>query len=198
MKYKGMRERKIRRNRLRALLCRKLLKQLETGTPPLLQSLEVEILLHTTARAFGKETNTVWTLSPEEALREYAMFTVRCMQEHPDAETARRLYRDAWKLGRCIRRVTGFTQAQDLQRLIFYLYRGIGITMEGQIPGEIRIPSCYFSRYYTPYGCRLMSCMDAGIISGICDVGKLKFIRRITQGDEMCAACISSCKGNGS
>lgn len=89
MKYKCVKERKIRRIRLRALLCRKLLKQLEIGTPPLLQSLEVEILLQTIARAFGKETNTVWNLSPEEALREYAMFTVSCMQEHPDAETAR-------------------------------------------------------------------------------------------------------------
>ena len=61
-----------------------------------------------------------------------------------------------------------------------------GILMDGHLPGEIKVSSCYFSRFYTPEQCALMSYMDSGIIAGILGGGKIEFTERITEG---CGGC---------
>ena len=93
-----------------------------------------------------------------------------------------RLFEQARRTGARIRRVTGFTEDEDIRRLIFYLYRNISIQMHGSLPGEIEVTDCYFSRLYSPRQCSLMSCVDSGIMSGVHDGGRLKFTQRITQG----------------
>lgn len=104
---------------------------------------------------------------------------------------ARRLYREAYRTGSRIRRITGFTESADTERLVFYLYRNLQITMEGQIPGEIHVADCYFGRMYTPAQCAVMSLVDSGIIAGLCGGGKLKFTERITEGCGRCTACFT-------
>ena len=128
------------------------------------------------------------------------------------------LFRDARRLGEKIRRVTGLTADEDLKRLIVLLYRNIGIhmTIDGRIAGanekqitgetegrtedeitgefapkhagELTVSACYFSRCYSPAECRLMSCVDAGIVTGICGGGCLRFSQRITEGCGFCRA----------
>ena len=93
-----------------------------------------------------------------------------------------------YRTGERVRRLTGFTEKADLERLVFYLYRNIGILMDGHLPGEIKVSSCYFSRFYTPEQCALMSYMDSGIIAGILGGGKIEFTERITEGCGNCRA----------
>ena len=57
--------------------------------------------------------------------------------------------------------------------------------------GEIVVTDCYFSRFYTPEQCAIMSSVDSGIIAGLCGGGTLTFTERITEGCRQCRACFS-------
>ena len=57
--------------------------------------------------------------------------------------------------------------------------------------GEIVVTDCYFSRFYTPEQCAIMSSVDSGIIAGLCGGGTLTFTERITEGCRRCRACFS-------
>ncbi len=166
-----------------------ILRGLEHWTPPPLASWQLQVLLNTTARAFSRPGPSVWYLPCSQALRKYARFTKRCLES--DNASAQSLYRRFYALGQRLRKITGFTDEQKLQRLVFYLYRNIRISMSGQIPGTISISSCYFSNYYTPEQCRLMSYADSGLIAGLYSGGILEFSERITDGCRRCTACFT-------
>ena len=173
---------------MREKFFRFLLRKLERHTPGWIKSLQIQILLNTTAAAFDRPGRRVWQLPQEKALAAYAEYTSACMSDAvsstapnrsaaPDRNTAanrnaapdrKRIFRCAYKLGRTILKVTGFTRREDRERLVFYLYSNIGIKVTGHLPGEIIIPMCYFGRIYTAKQCMTMSLMDWGIISGIC------------------------------
>lgn len=189
-----------------------LLTGLEKHTPPRIRSIQLQILLNATAAAFGQAEkgtapNTaeaagtagqqaklsprprIWHLPQEEALAAYASYTTACLSCLSESEIDKKqIFQSAYRLGRRIRKMTGFSRQEDLERLVFYLYSNIGIEMAGHLPGEILIPVCYFSKVYTPDQCRTMSLMDWGIISGICGGGKLRFSERLTQGCGRCRA----------
>ena len=171
---------------MRARIFKNLMRYLEQHNSTLFLCFQLQLLLNVTARAFDVPGKKIWHLSFKRALREYAVFTKNCMRfNHADP---RRLYRSAYTLGRRLRRITGFTDSRDLQQLVFFLYRNISIAMSGGIPGEITVSSCYFSRFYTPKQCALMSYVDWGIIAGLCGGGHLKFTGRITEGCGRCTA----------
>ncbi len=135
-------------------------------------------------------------LDPGKALRKYAEFTTACMEllgsgETIGEENSDRLYQDAYRLGSIFRKVTGFRERADLDRLIFYLYRNIDIDMSGSTGSELIVSDCYFSNFYTPEQCMMMSNVDSGIIAGICGGGHLEFTERITEGCERCRACFA-------
>ena len=71
------------------------------------------------------------------------------------------------------------------------LYRNLQISMSGHLPGEITVRKCYFSGFYTPEQCAIMSAVDSGVISGLFGGGTLTFTRRMTEGHETCAACFT-------
>lgn len=126
-----------------------------------------------------------------KALRAYALFTKQCMEDAGSEIDPLRLYSLSYNLGRKVRALTSFTDQEDLERLVFLLYRNIGITMKGNIPGILTVPACYFSHVYTPEQCSLISAMDAGIIAGICGDGTLHFSQRLTEGCPCCRAYFS-------
>lgn len=171
---------------MRSRVFKALLTALEIKTPGWVKSAEIQILLNATAAAFKQPGRMVFSLSEEKALEAYADFTTKCIPE--SAADRKRVYQKAYDLGRKIRKITGFSEAADRERLIRYLYSNIGIEVTGNLPGEITIPSCYFSRVYSPEQCRTMSLMDWGIIAGIYGGGKLVFTERITQGCGRCRA----------
>lgn len=172
-----------------AVCFRYLLKKLEKHTPGPVKSIQLQILLNATAEAFYRPKERIWHLSAEKALAAYMSYTISCTENV--LVDKKRVYRQACRLGERIRRFSGFTRKEDLERLVFYLYSNIGIKMAGHLPGEIIVPVCRFSRVYTPEQCRTMSLMDWGIISGICGGGKLVFTERLTQGCGRCRACLT-------
>ena len=172
---------------MRACLFRKVLGKLEQHTPDFLRSLEIQILLNLTARAFHAYGMSIRRMQADTALEKYAQFTVSCMNSGKADPAA--LYRSAFAAGRLLRLISGFQDPADLQRLVFYLYRNIRITMTGELPGGMIVPDCYFSRFYTPKQCAVMSLMDSGIIAGLFGEGRLKFTARLTSGCEACKAC---------
>ena len=174
---------------LRAALAGQMLRAAEKGWLRLPTGPAVQILQNTAAAAFGRKGRRVWYLPRQRALEEFAAFTAACLRGMPDPAADRRLYRQALGLGRRIRRVSGLSRREDLQRLVFFLYRMIGIDMAGHLPGEITVASCFFSRFYGPEQCARMSRMDAGVLAGICGNGNLVFTERITEGCGRCRAC---------
>lgn len=171
---------------MRARMFRRLLGGLERHPPALFLRVQLRLLLSAAARGSGVPGKRVWQFPCQRALEEYAVFTEDAMRLSP--ADPQRLYREAYALGSRIRRLTGFADSGDLRRLVFFLYRNIGIRVDGSIPGEVTVSSCYFSRFYTPEQCALMSYMDSGIIAGLWGGGELKFTGRITEGCENCAA----------
>lgn len=98
------------------------------------------------------------------------------------------MYRCSFDLGKRLRLITGLVETEDLKQLVFFLYKNIGIEMSGNCPGTIGVSTCFFSDYYDPEQCRLISAMDAGIICGILGGGKFGFSQRITEGCTCCRA----------
>lgn len=168
-------------------LFRALLARFESRPPELVRRVQLQILLNTTADGFEMQRVRIWHKSAADALEAYAAFTKDCMAARANADPAR-LYEVSYRLGARLRRVTGFTQQTDIERLVFFLYRGIGIAMSGSIPGEITVSGCFFSRVYAPAQCQLISAMDSGIVAGLCGGGALHFTRRITEGCRCCTA----------
>lgn len=172
---------------MRAALSRRILALLERHTPEWVRRLEIRILMNLAAESFRRPRQSVAGLPADEALRTYAAFTAASMAE-TEADP-RRLYDRAFRLGRRLRRLTGLKDPADLQRLVFWLYRNLGITLQGCLPGKITVPACYFSGFYSPAQCALMSHVDAGIISGLFGGGTLRFTERLTEGRGRCRAC---------
>ncbi len=171
---------------MRTFIFRKILHFLSRKKPGRAASIEIQILLNTTAKAFGVKGRRVWNLSPQAALRTYCLFTAACMRQgKADPE---RLYAESFRAGSMLRRITGFQSSRDIEELVFYLYKNIGIAMDGRIPGEVTVHSCYFSRFYLPGQCLVMSAADSGILSGIAGGGSLCFTERITEGNSCCRA----------
>lgn len=171
---------------MRSIIFRKLLQRLKRNTPGVIAVTEIQVLLDTTARAFGAKGRAVWFRRPAAALRKYAEFTADCMRRsQADPE---RLYEEAYKTGSMVRRVTGFRRKEDLEDLVCWLYSNIGISMEADLPGEVIVGRCYFSSFYTPQQCALMSLVDSGVIAGICCGGRLDFTERLTEGCGRCRA----------
>lgn len=65
---------------------------------------------------------------------------------------------------------------------------------DGTCPGTVTVRRCYFSRFYAPNMCRVMSAMDRGIFAGLFGGGELTFKSRITEGLPCCRAEFSMSK----
>ncbi len=195
---------RLRKNKryIRATFFRKVLTILEHNTPEFIKKIEIQILLNTTAKGFGTRAIRVWDKSYKGALAIYKEYTkyaikysVKC--DNKDGFNSRKLYYYAFKTGSLVSLITGFTEKDDIERLVFYLYKNIEIDMRGNIPGNIYVSKCYFAKSYKPYECRIMSLVDSGVIAGINGGGRLGFTQRITEGCSNCKACFAGGSRNG-
>lgn len=167
------------------------------GIYPLLHRLELQALAAVTAAGFGCMPPVLLFSAPPAALRRYAVFTVRA------AERAKRCgklneqkiyhcsYRAGSLIGRLARRYGGLRTELHHQQFVQMLYRTIGIHLEGNLPGAFSVKRCYFSRYYSPDVCRILSNMDNGLVCGIFEKGNLYFTQRITEGNTICSGCMT-------
>lgn len=150
-------------------------------------------LARLTARAFGTAAPALDGLSLAGMRLRYAEFTRQAAEralaraEGP-ATIERRLFDEAVRFGRDIRRELRVSTRREAIAAARLLYRSLKIDLSAGPEGGIVIRRCFFSRHYPAAVCRLMSALDAGVLSGLSGGGELEFTERLTEGDACCRA----------
>jgi hypothetical protein len=163
----------------------------EMYLPVFMRKRELKVLFALTAAAFGRTAPSLTGLSLDECLIEFARFTKTCVDEMGDREEGddtvqERLFQKALEYGKLWRKRFGVTTPSDVMRAGRILYRAIGIDFRGTDRGFIDISECFFSRFYSPATCRVISSLDAGIMAGLSAGNLLSFTQRITEGCDSC------------
>lgn len=154
-------------------------------------------LSEATAAAFECDPPDSPKLGYSERLAAYAEFTASmagaALQGGCEAAILQtRLRERAYELGASLRRRLRLTDLAEAMAAARVVYRAIGIDFAGDAEGRITVRRCYFSSFYTPDVCRLVSALDEGVLAGLAGEGRLTFDRRITEGAERCRACFSA------
>ena len=174
-----------------------LLARLLTHTPAIVKRQALVELFRATAAAFQADMPRLSGLSREQCLLAYARFTAdqadEALRQGGDlSELQERLYRNAYRLGRTPGWLLRVRSVDDVMALGRSLYDILDIDFEGSASSngkaEITISRCYFSSYYSPEVCKVMSAMDRGLLAGLAGGGELVFTERITEGQPCCRA----------
>ena len=174
-----------------------LLSRLLTHTPPIVKRQALVQLFRATAAAFRADMPRLSGLSQEQCLLAYARFTAEraeaALRQGDDLPALQaRLHKNAYRLGRLLGRLLGVRSVDDTMMLGRYLYGILDTDFDGSDSGrasaEITIRRCYFSSYYSPEVCQVMSAMDRGLLAGLAGGGDLAFSQRITEGHACCRA----------
>jgi hypothetical protein len=168
--------------------------------PRTLMKNSLKDLFALTAKAFGREAPDLRAMPWAECLRQYAVFTrtevERALAEGSDISLVKeRLRKNATALGRLLRARLGIRTAKEALDGLTLLYGAIEIDFQADTGGGVTIPRCFFSRYYTPEVCRVVSALDEGLADGFTGGGRLQFIQRITEGNACCRAVLVSEEG---
>ncbi len=155
--------------------------------------LEIRILMRQTAEVFGEKAPKTAGLSAAGLLKSYAQFTAdaaaHALQSGRDLHALdQELYAMAFRLGNRLRRWMAPKNEQECMAVLILLYRNIGIAIREEPVGRICVQQCYFSAFYTPEICSVISAADRGIFAGVCQGGTLSFTERITEGHTVCRA----------
>ncbi len=182
---------------------RSMLPRLLSHMPTVVKRELLVLLFRATAAAFGRNMPRLRGMSRDECLLQYARFTADQTAEvlHAGDDLAglqERLYRNAYRLGRVPGRLLGLNSIDAVMGLGRFLYSLLDIELEGDDCGEIVISRCYFSRFYSPEVCRVMSAMDRGLFAGLAGGGELVFSARITEGQACCRAHFASASNRSS
>lgn len=166
---------------------------LDLHTPGLVKEWILEELLAATAAGFGRDAPPMSGLPYQQRLAAYARFTrdeaeraIREGRDLPAIET--RLRREAVALGRRLRGVLGVEGPAEALAVARPLYLAIGIDFRGTSTGEVTVCRCFFSDFYAPAVCRLISALDEGVLAGLAGGGRLVFSQRLTEGHDCCRA----------
>jgi len=170
-----------------------LLPRLLSHTPAIVKRQALVQLFQATAAAFQCDMPRLSGLSREQCLLAYARFTAdRAEEALRDgaglSELQERLYRNAYRLGRTPGWLLHVQGVDDVMTLAHLLYDFLDIDFRANDSGEITIGRCYFSSFYSPEVCQVMSGMDRGLLAGLAGDGELVFIERITEGRPCCRA----------
>ncbi len=161
--------------------------------PPFIRRAKLIELLHYAALAFRADPPAVAQRSFDDLLRQFAEFTAEhaeyCLGAVGDLhDTKRRLHEHAFTFGSGLRRWLKPRTRVEFMTALRLVYRTIGIDLEGESTGHIRVKHCYFSRHYSAEVCGVMAAMDAGVAAGLWGDGDLNFTHRLTEGHDSCEA----------
>lgn len=150
-------------------------------------------LFDLTAAAFGCQPPPIRGMSFEQALREYALFTSeqtgKYLNNSSDIDRIKeKLFKGSYDLGRDLRRQFKIKASRDVLMMLKMVYRLLGIDLQGDSGNQVIIKSCFFSRYYSPPVCQVVSALDQGLAAGLSSGGRLNFYQRITEGSDCCRA----------
>lgn len=165
----------------------------ERTIPRFIRKRELRRLFHLTAEAFDSKTPELARLSCDELLSAYAAFTRSAAEQMASKPSAvagvqQRLFQQAYAYASQWRTRFRLRNWSEAMRAARVLYRAIGIDFRGAGDGLIEIRRCFFSAYYDPATCRIISALDAGIVAGLSQTGGLAFSQRITEGAALCLA----------
>jgi len=164
--------------------------------PQCIKKRELEMLFVATADAFQVADLSIRRLSYDDGLKMFALFTreqaQKAIQDGREAVVRPRLLQNAFQLGRQFKRDFNIKSFAEVMQIGSVIYRLLKIDFRGEPQGNIVIKHCFFSAYYSGTICRLISALDAGLLTGLSGGGNLSFIQRITEGDECCRAYLES------
>jgi len=171
------------------------LQLLQIHTPIIFRRKGLAQIFALTASAFDKKPPLLKGMSDRERLRAYALFTrqecERILRRPADVSIVRkRLFQNALLLGQTLRKVLRIENESDMLAGLGVLYRILQIDWRGNRLTALVVRQCYFSRYYSPAVCQLISALDEGIVAGMSGGGRLEFTQRLTSGQECCLARI--------
>ncbi|MCD8300111.1 MAG: hypothetical protein LUC41_02885 [Clostridiales bacterium] len=155
--------------------------------------LEIRILMRCTAGVFGEKMPKAADFPAHGLLERYAKYTAheaeKAIHSGRDLRLLRKeLYKMAKDLGFGLRRLLRPEDEQECLAILIMIYHNIGIDIREESPGKIIVKRCYFSHFYTPEVCTVISAIDKGIFAGVYHGGRLRFSRRITEGHRECRA----------
>jgi len=170
-----------------------LLSTLPRDLPVPIRRAMLGVLFRATAAAFECPVPTLSRRSYAECLRTFALFTTeqaaRARLSGCDVRALKaRLYRNAQRLGKVVRRWSGASTLDEVMALGQILYRAIGVDLQGNARGEITVRRCYFAQFYTAPVCDIISGLDHGLFSGLSGGRRLAFTERLTEGGASCRA----------
>jgi hypothetical protein len=174
-----------------------LIKLLPHNLPAFIRKEILAELFEATAEAFGNPAPPLDHLPYEERLRTYATFTreqaEKALQSGQDiAALKTKLYQSAYPLGAKLRKWFASDSMEEVAALGQILYRAIGVEIRGDNQGNVTVDSCYFSQFYFPPICDLISALDDGLFSGLSAGGRLVFSERLTEGKQQCRARLTA------
>ena len=172
-----------------------LLSLLKIHTPVTLKKRKIRELFEITGKAFQCDIPPLNGLGYEDLLKEYAMFAkAQCeksVRESKNIEEIKaKLYQDALETGNKLGNTLNLKGMKDIMYASKLFYSILGISFSGNERGEIAIGQCYFSKYFSPEVCRIISSLDEGVAEGLSQGKKLCFNQRITEGRNCCKAVL--------
>lgn len=132
-----------------------------------------------------------------EHLESYAVFTraqaAQAARDVARAERVRgRLFENARGLGMKLRSRLGIHSGKEALDAARSLYRLIQVDFHGcPESASFEVSRCFFSRYYSPAVCRMISSLDSGLLSGLTGGAEMSFRKRITEGAASCRGVVS-------
>jgi len=167
-----------------------LLEVMRRWIPGFVKKKKLDELFRATALAFQTEP-PVARGSFAQRLSKYALFTRDQAKRRQESgrsteEVKSRLYENSHVMGHQLRKSLHITTWEKSIAAMEVIYKLIGIDFQYGARGEITISKCFFSEYYSPEVCRLISSMDEGLAAGLSGGGRLCFKQRITEGNSCC------------
>jgi hypothetical protein len=161
--------------------------------PTFVKKKKLQELFELTADGFQCEMPAIKSLSYDECLNAYAQFSKSKAEEllkRPNMieEIKKRLYRNSYQMGEKLRKDFRVKSQADVIRLSKILYKILKIDFYEAASGEIIIRRCFFSQFYSPEICGIISSLDEGMAAGLSGGGRLVFKERITEGKSCCQA----------
>lgn len=169
------------------------LKLLQFYFPRFIKKKKLEQLFVITAHAFGCEAPQIKGLAFEQCLQKYALFTKEQVEKYIEAgydinNLKEKLYHGAYQLGQDLRKDFGITTPKEVMMMSRIIYNLLGIDFRSGTKNQVIIKQCFFSRFYSPEICKVISSLDEGAAAGLSDGGSLCFYQRITEGNDCCRA----------
>jgi hypothetical protein len=165
-------------------------------TPGFVRERVLDELFVATANGFACEVPVTAGLTGNAKLAAYARFTReqadRAIRDGRDLDAIGASLRgEAFALGQRMRSLLGVEGVAGVTAAAHMLYHMIDVDFSATPEGEVTVRRCFFSDYYTPDVCRLVSALDDGILAGLAGGGHLEFSQRITEGHDRCLARFS-------